>query len=64
MRYRHLFLTDDQIRHSLRMQVIAHWQPERIRLPKGFAPRGPVDRRILDILKPETRNPTPGAQRP
>jgi hypothetical protein len=45
-RYASLFLTDDEIRHSVHLQVIARRLPKRITLPDGWIPSNQIDRLI------------------
>ena len=51
MRYDGLFLTEDQIKINLNLQVVAKFKPEKFNIPDDFIPRNQVDKMILKILE-------------
>lgn len=51
VRYQHLKLNKDDLARSLRYQNLAIHAPKKIVFPKGFIPRGPIDKRVMWLIK-------------
>ena len=50
MKYDSLFLTDDQLKKNIHLQVIAKFKPDQFNIPDGFIPRNQIDKLIFKIL--------------
>lgn len=44
MRYERLFLSDDQLKKNIHLQVMARCRPKRLTIPDGWIPRSQIDR--------------------
>lgn len=51
MKYKSLFLSEDDLKKNIHYQIIAKFRPGRFNIPDDFIPRNQTDKIVLKILE-------------